>query len=145
MLENENTAIVRRWFEEVWNQRRLETIDELLDSNAVAHDLGGTGASTRGPAEFKVAAEQLLSTFGEANFVVEDIFGVGDRVAVRLKGKLRNTGPLGHLPPTGAEVTVPVMCIVHVRDGKLIEGWNFWDVITALRSANAPPERTRIF
>jgi predicted ester cyclase len=145
MLENENTVIVRRWFEEVWNQRRLETIDELLDANAVAHDLGGTGASTRGPAEFKVAAEQLLTVFGEAHFVVEDIFGVGDRVAVRLRAKLKNTGPLGHLPPTGAEVTVPVMCIVHVRHGKLIEGWNFWDVATALRAANAPAEQTTIF
>jgi predicted ester cyclase len=145
MLENENTAIIRRWFEEVWNQRRLETIDELLDANAVAHDLGGSGASTRGPAEFRAAAEQLLTVFGETHFVVEDIFGVGDRVAVRLKAKLRNTGPLGDLPPTGAEVTVPVMCIIHLRNGKLIEGWNFWDVVTALRAANAPAERTTIF
>lgn len=145
MLENENTAIIRRWFEEVWNQRRLETIDELLDANAVAHDLGGTGASTRGAAEFRAAAEQLLTVFGEAHFVVEDIFGVGDRVAVRLQARLKNTGPLGHLPPTGAEVTVPVMCMIHLRDGKLVEGWNFWDVATALRAANAPAGQTTIF
>jgi predicted ester cyclase len=145
MLENENTAIVRRWFEEVWNQRRLETIDELLAPDAVAHDLGGSGASTKGQGEFKAAARQLLSAFGETHFVVEDIFGVGDRVAVRLTARLRNTGALGDLPPTGAEVSVPVMCIVHVRDGKLVEGWNSWDVVTALRAANAPPERTTIF
>jgi predicted ester cyclase len=145
MLENENTAIVRRWFQEVWNQRRLETIDELLAPDAVAHDLGGSGASTIGPREFKIAAEQLLTAFGEAHFTVEDIFGVGDRVAVRLTARLRNTGPLGVLPPTGTEVSVPVMCIVHVRDGKLIEGWNAWDVVTALRAANAPAERTTIF
>src|SRR5262245_57849104 len=25
----ESTAVARRWFEEVWNQRRAETIDEL--------------------------------------------------------------------------------------------------------------------
>jgi predicted ester cyclase len=145
MLENENTAIVRRWFEEVWNQRRLETVDELLAPDAVAHDLGGSGASTKGPGEFKVAARQLLSAFGETHFVVEDIFGAEDRVAVRLTARLRNTGPLGDLPPTGAEVSVPIMCIVHLRDGRLVEGWNIWDVATALRAANAPPERTTIF
>jgi predicted ester cyclase len=145
MLENENTAIIRRWFEEVWNQRRLETIDELLDPDAVAHDLGGNGASTTGSAEFKIAAEQLLTAFGEAHFEVEDIFGVGDRVAVRLTATLKNTGQLGHLPPTGAEVSVPVMCIVHIRDGKLVEGWNAWDVGTALRAANAPAEMMTMF
>jgi predicted ester cyclase len=145
MLENKNTAIVRRWFEEVWNQRRLETIEELLAPDAVAHDLGGSGASTTGPREFRIAAEQLLTAFGKAHFTVEDIFGVDDRVAVRLTARLKNTGPLGVLPPTGAEVSVPVMCIVHIRDGKLIEGWNAWDVVTALRAANAPAERTTIF
>jgi predicted ester cyclase len=76
---------------------------------------------------------------------VEDIFGVEDRVAVRLSARLKNTGALGDLPPTGAEVSVPVMCIVHLRDGKLVEGWNCWDVVTALRAANAPPERTTMF
>jgi predicted ester cyclase len=145
MLENENTAIVRRWFEEVWNRRRLETIDELLAPDAVAHDLGGSGASTKGPAEFRIAAEQLLTAFGEAHFEVEDIFGTEDRVAVRLTATLKNTGPLGHLPPTGAKVSVPVMCIVRLRNGKLVEGWNAWDVVTALRAANAPLERTTIF
>jgi predicted ester cyclase len=145
MLENENTAIVRRWFEEVWNQRRLETIDELLTPNAVAHDLGGQGASTTGPEEFRNAAEQLLSAFGETHFTVDDIFGIGDRVAVRLTGRLKNTGSLGLLPPTGAEISVPVMCIVHLKDGRIIEGWNCWDVATALRAANAPADQCTLF
>jgi hypothetical protein len=41
MIENENTAIVRRWFEELWNQRRLETINELLAPDAISYDLAG--------------------------------------------------------------------------------------------------------
>ncbi len=27
-----------RWFEELWNQGRLETIDELMDPDCVIHD-----------------------------------------------------------------------------------------------------------
>lgn len=145
MLENENTALVRRWFSEVWNQRRLETIDELLAEDAVAHDLGGPGATIHGRAAFRAAAEFLHTAFGEMHFTVEDIFGVGDRVAVRLSARLRHTGPLGPLPPTGREVTVPVMCLLRVRDGKLIEGWNNWDVGAALRAAAAPPTQATIF
>lgn len=145
MLENENTAIVRRWFEELWNQRRLETIDALLAPDAVAYDLGGAGATTRGREEFRAAANMLLTAFGETHFTVEDIFGVDDRVAVRLTLRLRHTGPLGGLPATGQAVTVPVMCMLRVRDGRLVEGWNNWDVATALRAAAAPPAQTTIF
>ncbi|HAB19832.1 MAG TPA: ester cyclase [Verrucomicrobiota bacterium] len=145
MLENENTEIVRRWFEEVWNQRRLETIDELLADDAVAYDLGGPGATIRGASAFRAAAEMLHAAFGEMHFVVEDIFGVEDRVAVRLAARLRHTGPLGQLPATGNEVTVPVMCLLRLRDGKIIEGWNNWDVATALRAAAAPPTQVTIF
>jgi predicted ester cyclase len=141
MVENDNTAVVRRWFEEVWNQRRLATIDELLAPDAVAHDLGGPGSSVCGPAEFRRAAEILHRAFGELHLIVHDIFGVGDRVAVRLTARMKNTGPLGNLPPTGNIVTTAIMCMIHLRNGKIVEGWNFWDVTAALRAANAPAEQ----
>ena len=60
MIENENTGIVRRWFEEVWNQRQLETIDELLAPDAIAYDLAGPGATIRGRDAFRAAAEAVL-------------------------------------------------------------------------------------
>jgi len=145
MTENENTAIVRRWFEEVWNQKKLETIDELLAPECIAYDLGGTGASTKGPAAFRAAAEQLHTAFGEVKFVIDDIFGVDDRVAVRLTGTLKNTGPLNGLPPTGKTVTVPIMCMVRMKDGRLIEGYNQWDVATALKATNAPAHQATFF
>jgi steroid delta-isomerase-like uncharacterized protein len=144
MIENENTAIVRRWFEELWNQRRLETIDELLAPDVVSYDLAGPGATIYGREAFRAAAQTLLAAFGETHFTVDDIFGVEDQVAVRLSLRLKHTGPLGGLPPTGKVVTVPVMCMIQVRNGKIMSGWNNWDVATALRAANAPPEQTTI-
>jgi steroid delta-isomerase-like uncharacterized protein len=145
MIENENTAIVRRWFEELWNQRRLETIDELLAPDAVAYDLAGPNATVRGRAAFRAAAEKLLSAFGELHFTVEDIFGVEDRVAVRLSLRFEHTGALGDLPPTGKKATVPVMCMIEVRDGKIMGGWNNWDVATALRVVDAPAGQTTLW
>lgn len=145
MTENDNTGMIRRWFEEVWNQRRLDTIDELFAPEGVAYDLGGAGASVKGPAAFRAAAEQMQRAFGTTHLTVEDIFGVDDRVAVRLTAQMQHTGPLGDLQPTRREVTVPVMCMLRIRDGQIVEGWNNWDVATALRAANAPPEMTTLF
>jgi len=31
----ENVQVARRWFEEVWNQRRTETVHELLAADSV--------------------------------------------------------------------------------------------------------------
>ena len=144
MIENENTAIVRRWFEEVWNQRRLETIDELLAPDAVAYDMTGPNSAIRGRDAFRDAARAVLAAFGELHFIVEDIFGVEDRVAIRLSLHFRHTGPLGKLPPTGQEATVPVMCMLEVRDGIIRGAWNNWDVATALRVAKAPADQTTL-
>jgi len=145
MTPAQNIEVVRRWFAEVWNQRNLDTIDELLAKDAIAYDMGGPGASTQGPTAFRAVAEHLHRAFGEMHLEIEDIFAVDDRVAVRLTGKLKQTGPLGDLPPTNREIRVPIMCLLRMRDGQITEGWNHWDVATALRAANAPVTQTTLF
>jgi ketosteroid isomerase-like protein len=144
MIENANTAIVRRWFEEVWNQKRLDTIDELMAPDGVARDIGAPGTEIRGPAEFRAAAEKLHAFFGEMHFAVQDIFGVGDRVAVRVNARLRATGSFDGGPGSGEVFDSPIMVIVHMRDGQIVEGWNFWDVPGALKAVKAPLETTRL-
>lgn len=145
MEESQNVALVRRWFDEVWNQRRLGTIDELLALDARCYDMTAPGSVIVGPEAFRAAAEQMLAAFGEMELTVEDIFGCDDRVVVRLTGRLRHTGPLGPLQPTNREVSVPIMSIVHLRDGKIVAGWNNWDIATVLRTAAAPLEQRALF
>lgn len=48
-MSNVNVAVVRRWFEEVWNQRRAEAITELLGDESVCH---GDEGPIRGAEEF---------------------------------------------------------------------------------------------
>ncbi len=145
MSEQDNIALVRRWFDEVWAQRRLETIDELLCADARSFDMTAPDSEIVGPAAFRAAAEQLLAAFGEIKPVIEDIFASGDKVAVRITLGLRHTGPLGPLPASNRELLVPLMCILHLRDGKLIAGWNNWDIGAVLRAAQAPAHQRALF
>jgi predicted ester cyclase len=145
MAELDNIALVRRWFDEVWNQRRLETIDELLAPDARCFDMTAPDSIIVGPESFRAAAAQMHAAFGEMQLTIEDIFASGDRVAVRLTGRLKHTGPLGPLPATNRDIAVPIMCIIHVRDGKLIAGWNNWDIGGVLRTAAAPAEQRALF
>ena len=45
MSADENIQLMRRWFQEVWNEGRMETIYELLSPDGVAHT--GKGARRR--------------------------------------------------------------------------------------------------
>jgi predicted ester cyclase len=145
MAESENITLVHRWFEEVWNQRRLTTIDELLTPDARCFDMTAPDSMIVGPAAFRAAADQMHEAFGEMKLTVEDIFASGDRVAVRLTGRLKHTGALGPLAATNREVTVPIMCMLRFRDGKLCEGWNNWDIGAVLRTAEAPTHQRSLF
>lgn len=145
MAELDNIALVRRWFDEVWNQRRLDTIDELLAPEARCFDMTAPDSIIVGPQSFRAAAAQMHAAFGEMQLTIEDIFASGDRVAVRLTGRLKHTGSLGPLSATNREVTVPIMCIIQIRNGKLVAGWNNWDIGAVLRTAAAPVAQRALF
>jgi hypothetical protein len=49
-MSTEHKALVRKWFDEVWNNGRATLIDEMLTEHAVVH---GLGPDLHGPAEFK--------------------------------------------------------------------------------------------
>ena len=36
-MAQENSALIRRWFEEVWNKGRMEAIDEMASPDAIGH------------------------------------------------------------------------------------------------------------
>ena len=141
MSDERNEEICRRWFQEVWNEGRLATIDELMAPDGVAHDVTGKGVDLSGPSEFKAAASAMRAAFEDIKLEVLDVFSSKNKVAMRLNVTLTHTGPLGHLPPTGARVSTPVMCIIHMRDGQIIEGWNYWDIASVLQAAAAPSDQ----
>ncbi|HEX8688484.1 MAG TPA: ester cyclase, partial [Pyrinomonadaceae bacterium] len=88
-----NAAIVRRWFEEVWNRGREEAIDELFAEGGVAHGLAGeAGEPLRGPAGFKPFFRQFREAFPDIEVVVEDTISEGDRVAARCTVRGRHRG-----------------------------------------------------
>jgi hypothetical protein len=78
-----NKALVLRWFDEVWNQGRRETIKELFAAQGVLHD----GVSTyRGPEEFTAFYEKLRAQFSK--FSIRPIVSLaeGDHACVHWSG-----------------------------------------------------------
>jgi steroid delta-isomerase-like uncharacterized protein len=126
----ENKALVRRWFEEVWNQGRAASIDEMLTSDAVVH---GLGPSLRGPSEFKPFQAMYRGAFPDIDIQVDDMLAEGDLVAARWSGMGTHRGDGLGFMATSKRAQFKGLTIVRVRDGKIVEGWNSFDQLGMLQ------------
>lgn len=128
-------VLARRWFEEVWNQRRSETIDELMHPDGHGHLEGG---EVHGPEHFKALSAELLRAFPDLRVSVEDAIAQGDQVVVRWNATATHTGPALGLTPTGRSVAFRGMTWLIFRDGKVIKGWDAWNQGALFQSLQAP-------
>ena len=129
MSESARDCLAKRWFEEVWNQGRRDAIAELLAPDAVVHD---GGVDTVGPEEFYPFFERMQSTFSELHVSVDDTVAEGDKVCVRWSCTAKHTGNGLGVPPTGKSLHVTGMTIIRVAGGRLVEGWQNWDMLGLL-------------
>jgi steroid delta-isomerase-like uncharacterized protein len=124
-------ALIRSWFEELWNQGREETIDRLMAPAALVHGLPTRdGGPIQGPEAFKPFFHAFHGAFPDLRVTVVRTVTEGDVVVAHC----HTTGThLDHhlgTPATGKTVDFWGMCIARVRDGKLVEGWNCFDFLT---------------
>jgi steroid delta-isomerase-like uncharacterized protein len=138
-VSEQNEAIVRRWFEEVWNQGREAAIEELFPADGVAHGLGDSEQDVHGPDEFKPLVANIRGALPDTNITIDDIFSEADRVAVRVTLRGTHTGQGLGVPPTGRKVSIQGIIIVRLVDGRFIEGWNCYDQLGLLRQIGALP------
>lgn len=113
----QNKHLVLRWFNEVWNQSRRDTIFELFSPDGVIHD---GPRDFRGPEEFARFYDALRQQF--SNFEIIPIISLaeGDRVCVHWSCSMLHTATHKPLHLTGTSV-------VRVEDGHFVEGWQNWD------------------
>jgi len=89
----QHKALVRRWFEEVWNKGRADAIPEMLAEDAVVHGLSEDAAKPlRGPAGFLPFHAQFREAFPQIEVIVEDTIAEGDKVVARCSVKGKHTG-----------------------------------------------------
>lgn len=116
---------IHRWFEEVWNNRNADAIDEMFAEDGVANGFNdGDGNPLRGPTGFKVLHTQFLSAYPDLKITVEDTVVEGDKIAARCRVTGTHKGGSLGVAPTDQPVEFTGMTIVQVRDGKIVEAWN---------------------
>src|SRR5882724_7459395 len=123
MTESERN-LGRRWFEEVWNQQRRETIAELIAPQALLHD---AAIEAVGPESFFPFFDRFNAAFSELHIKVEDSIAEGDKISVRWLFTAKHTGDALGVAASGLPVRFTGITIFRVAGGRFVEGWQHWD------------------
>ena len=127
-MSDKNKALIRRWFEEVWNQGRSEVIDELLAEDAVIHGLvDGAGNPVNGLEGFHDFHAQFRGAFPDLVVSVDDTIAEGDMVVARCRVRGRHTGNHLGFAATNTTVQFDGVAITRIENGKIAEAWNHFD------------------
>ncbi len=137
-MSEENKAIVRRFFDEVWNQDDLAVADVVVTPDQVNHDPGLPGMPA-GPEGLKYLVRTFRAAFPDLQFTVEDQVAEGDRVVTRWTMRGTNTGSFLGLPATGRSVAVSGINIDRLANGKLVEHWRSADQLGMLQQLGLIP------
>jgi steroid delta-isomerase-like uncharacterized protein len=144
----ENKALVRRFYEEVWDKGHVAFAHDVFADDYVRRDLRPTEAAPGG-AGMATIAEDFRRAFPDARWHVDLVFGEGDLVAARWTATGTFLAEWGSVAPTGKAATFSGVNLFRFgADGKVIELWNhrddfgFMEQIGAQVYAGATPRET---
>ena len=134
----DNKSIVRRLYEEVWNNRRLEVADEIISLSHALHD-NHQPDSGIGPEAYKRNATRFLSAFPDLSFDVEDMVAENDKVVVSWIISATHKGEFRGIPATNKRISVEGVTIHHIADGKIMDSYVNWDALGLMQQLGVVP------
>lgn len=132
-----NKYLVRRWCDDLWNQRDLDVCEELIAADYTEHAIAPFGTeepgTVPGPSAMRQTVAWLTAQYPDITMTVECIIGEADLVVarVRSRGTFQGSAP-GMPPPTGRTFDAYQTHWFRIADGKLAEHWATRDDLTAM-------------
>jgi serine phosphatase RsbU (regulator of sigma subunit)/ketosteroid isomerase-like protein len=126
-VEENNKALVRRFYEEVFNRANLDVANELLAPDYVDHSVPPGKYAGREGLKRSVAKQHASSS--DLHVSIEEQVAEGDKVvsSVIASGTHDRESFMG-LAPTGDRMTMKHIFISRVVEGKIVEEWSASDV-----------------
>ncbi len=137
-----NKAVVRRLFDEVWNGRRFDVIDELYAPDYVA-DYQPYAPLRTGRDSVREMVERAWTTTPDYHEELLGMVAEGDVVAVHLRITGTQLGAWGRIPPTGKRLEFEEMILLTFNsDGQVVHQRGIVDNLLGLRQVGVMPTPT---
>ena len=110
-LASKNKTLMRRVYEEMWNQHRASRAVEIFER----------------PQGVERFVSQFLSAFPDLQHTVDDMIAEDDQVAVRFTARGTHTGPWMDLAPSGIRIQYTGVTVARIAGDKISEHDTGWD------------------
>ena len=138
-LQDQNKAVARRVFDEIFNQGRYEVANEIYSPDFINH-----GFSTDiGLKEDQAAARGWREAIPDIKVTVKLMVAEGDLVTVLWTAGGTNTGEGNGLPATGKKVKGRGITIWRIVNGKIKEEWSEFDELRLMKQLGLIPSESK--
>ena len=126
-----NKAIVRRLIEQVWNDSRVDLIEEFYTEDVVDHIVGIS--SKPGQDGVRESANVILNAFPDLHLAIDDEIAEGDKVVIRWTMTGSQKGELLGIPATSKQVTQSGMTVYRLVNARVAELWFLTDKLRMMQ------------
>lgn len=134
MSLQENKALVCRFIEKVQNQHNLAEIDALFSANFIDHS---GPANLQGIEGLKMFFRMMFTAFPDMHFTILKQIAEGDQVMTYKVFRGTHQGIFMGIPSTGNQVSIEVMDILTIHQGKITEHWTVADNLGMMQQIGA--------
>jgi len=134
----DNKALVRRFVDEVQSGGNIDLIDEVCSPGFVNHS-----APPEIPADregLKILTAMFRGAFPDSHFTIEDMVAEGDKVVTRKTFHGTHEGEFMGMPPSGRAVSMGLIDIVRISDGRVVEHWSVGDSLGMMQQLGVIPQ-----
>jgi steroid delta-isomerase-like uncharacterized protein len=132
-----NSAIVERFVEEVINQGRLETADEIVALDFV--ELDPLPGQRQGREGLKEVIAMMRATFPDIHWVTEETIEEGEKVVSRFTWTGTHRGTFLGIPATGRSVSVKGVVIDRIVGGRMTDSRILMDSLVMMYQLGVMP------
>jgi predicted ester cyclase len=126
MLTEQNKALVLQFYK-AFDDRKMDQALDLLAPNFVAH-LAGVPEPLDGEG-FKQFGMSFYLAFSQGQHIFDEVIVSGDRIVTCGTFTATHLGEFQGLPPTGKQISLSIMHIDQVEDGKIAKHWGQGDAL----------------
>ncbi len=128
---------------DAFDRNDLDRVEDLAADDFELLDVA-TGETFRGKEGARRNAEAWFTPFPEVEVKILNLVKSGDWEVIEAVGRGKHTGPIvtpeGEIPATGKMMELRFASIIRVRDGKIVEGRDYYDVASLMEQLGLTPE-----
>lgn len=133
MSTETNKSVVHQWLD-LWNDHALDQLGALVAPSYIHHTSSGQDVTFDG---FVQGFGWILRAYPDMHYTIEHMLAESDLVAVYLIGQGTLQGEFFGVAPAGQASIFRGVYHCRVQDGKILEDWDIFDLMTALARLGA--------